>query len=330
MVDLALLKKLEAEPLPRVILVHGQETVWRDRVFEALKQRTEKETLGEWNWSVFYGSKDLSLDSLLTELATLPWGGAPKIVVLRDAEFVPAESMAKLVNWLEGNPQANCLALFFSRVDGKWKFWKTLCRLAVEVKCDPLQGEALTKYIEECCAEQGKKIERVALEQFAARVGTNLNVIQNELDKLFAYAGTRQELTAADVQAVTSLWPAQIAEHTIFQLTDLIVQKKRQEALDVLKLLLSAGEVPLRILALIERQLRLLLAAKTSSGNLETAAREMGESSAYPLKKLRAQAKTFSLDEIFAGFYAVLQADSEIKLGATGEDVLTDLIIKLT
>lgn len=327
--DTSLLKKLETEPLPRVLLVHGPESFWQDRLYSVLKNRMAQESFGQWNWSLFHGSKDLDLEPVLTELATLPWGGTAKLVVLREAHLVPGDTMEKLAKWLEENPQANSLALFYHQLDQRWRYLKLLRQFALEVECSALRGEELADHVAKYCAGEGKKIEQVAVQLFFTRVGTNLQVIHNELDKLIAYVGERTEISAQDVEAVTSLWPEQIANHAVFQLTDFIAQKKRREALGMLQQLLAAGEAPLRILALIERQLRLLLAAKTSS-NLDGAAAAMGESSAYPLKKVRAQARRFSLDELFAGFHAVVQADGEIKLGASGEEVLTDLIIKLT
>ncbi len=328
--DQALLQRLEREPLPRVLFVHGQEAVWRDRVFELLKQRSAQDEFGQWNWSVLYGSKELSLDAVTAELAMVPWGDSPRIVVLRGAQQVPADTMHRLVQWLAEHPDANCLALFFDQVDEGWKFLQPLRQIAVEIQCSVLEGPQLTEYVSRYCAEQGKRMDKVTVQLFLARVGSNLQVIHNELEKLLAYTGERGEITSADVEEVTSLWPEQIANHAIFQLTDFIVQKKRPEALRLLQQLLQAGEVPLKILALIERQLRLLLAAKTGGSNLELAAREMGESRAFLLKKMRAQAGRFSLDEIILGFHAIVQADGEIKLGAPGEEVLTDLIIKLT
>lgn len=88
--------------------------------------------------------------------------------------------------------------------------------------------------------------------------------VQNELDKLIAWSGgDRREITEQDVQAATSLAPGRILNETVFKLVDFMAEKKRDEALSVLGgLLLRAGEAPLRILPLIERQLRLLLAAK--------------------------------------------------------------------
>lgn len=330
MVSESLLKRLAEESLPRVVFVHGEETVWQERVYELLKQRSARDSFGEWNWSVFYGSRELNLDALTTELATVPWGGASKIVVLRDAHLVPADTLHKLVKWLAGSPQTNCLALFFQRVDENWKFLPVLRELALEIQCVPLAAGQLAQYVQEYCQSQGKDMGEAAVKQFLARVGTNLQFVHQELDKLLTFAGSRTQITEEDVAEITAFWPDQIADHTIFQLTDALAQKKRPEALRVLRQLLGAGEAPLRILAMIERQLRLLLAAKTGGRDVELAAQEMGESRAYLLRRLRPQAAQFSLDELLAGFYAVLQADGELKLGASGEEVLTDLIIKLT
>lgn len=324
------LQRIEVEPLPRVLFVHGSEIVWHDRIYAALKRRNAKDSMAEFNWSVFHGHKELSLEALLVELGMVPWGEGPKIVILKNGELVPAAIMESLASWLEQNPKANCLALFVNKVDQRLKYVKILRQFALEVACEALQGDALVRYVIDLCAEQGKKMKRDTAELFLSRVGADLLLIQNELEKLFAWSEERQEITSADVQGVSSLSPAQIANHTIFEMTDFIVQKKRQEALKVLGMLLEAGEPALRILPLIERQLRLVLAAKTAATNLDDVAKQMGETNSYALKKVQKHAKKYDLQEIFSGFRGVLHADRELKLGVPGDQVLTDLIIKLT
>ncbi|NMB02250.1 MAG: DNA polymerase III subunit delta [Firmicutes bacterium] len=324
------LKTLESEPLPRVLVVYGPETFWHDKLYKTLHKRASSHSLAEWNWSVFHGTKEFELEALLVELGTIPWGGAEKIVVLKDAQAVPSDIMEKLATWLEQNPNANFLAIFLDKVDKRWKYLKILRQFALEIECKPLEEAALARYVQDYCTEQGKKMTMDTVEVFLARVGNNLQVVHNELDKLLALSTDWEEITAGHVRAITSLWPGQIENHTVFHMTDYIVQKKRHEALEVLNLLLSSGESPLRILPLIDRELRLLLAAKTSAGNLEQTAQQMGENSAFALKKLRTQARKYDLDEIFAGFAAVVHADRELKLGVPGPEVLTDLIIKLT
>lgn len=324
------LEKIETEPLPRVLFVHGPETVWHDRVQSVLEKRSSEGSFGEWNWSVYYGGKEFDLEGLLVELAMVPWGDSPKIILLKKAELISADTMGKLATWLEEHPQSNCLAIFLDKVDGRWKYPKTLRKFALEIDCKPLQGDALVRHVLDYCTEQGKRMNRDTAMLFVDRVGSDLLLIHNELEKLLAWCGEREKITSVDVQTISSLSPGQIQERTIFQMTDRIVRKQRNEALDILSLLLTSGEPALRILPVIERQLRLVLAAKTTTANLEETAKQMGETSSYALKKVAGQAKKFSLQELLEGFRAVLYADRELKLGVPGEQVLTDLIVKLT
>jgi DNA polymerase-3 subunit delta len=325
-----LLKEIEGGSVPRVLFVHGPETIWHDQIYSALRKRKAKDSLAEFNWSVFYGNKEFDLEALLLDLGMVAWGSEEKIVVLRNAELVPAAPMEQLASWLEEHPDANCLAIFLAKVDNRLKYVKILRRLAREIECAPLKGDSLVRYVSDSCTEQGKKITRDTVMAFLDRVGTDLLVIQNELEKLWAWSAGREEITLSDIQTVSSLSPGQIGERTVFQMTDFIVQEKRQEALDVLNMLIVAGEPALRLLPLIERQLRLVLAAKTATTNLDEVARQMGESNSYALKKIHKHAQNYDLQKIFEGFRAVLQADRELKLGAPGDQVLTNLIIKLT
>ena len=325
-----ILRRIATGSLPQVLFVHGQELSWHHKIYMALKERNSKDSLGEWNWSLFQGSKDFELEPFLLELGMIPWGDTAKIVVLKEAEKIPVASMEKIVNFMTKNPRANFLAIFMEKVDNRWKYLKTLRQIALEVECAPLQEDGLVRYLTDFCSEQGKTMKRATAEFFLEWVGTNFLVIQKELDKLLAYCEDDQEINIAHIKSICSLSPGQIANNTIFQMTDLIMQKKRQEALEILRLLLEAGEPALRILPLIERQLRLLLAAKTSTVSLEETAKQMGESNAYALRKVEPHAKTFRMDELMAGFAAILHADRELKLGTAGEQVLTDLIIKLT
>jgi DNA polymerase-3 subunit delta len=325
-----ILQEIETEPLPRVLFVHGPETVWHDRIFTALKHRNSKDSLAEFNWSVFYGSKDMDLEPLLLELGMVPWGDGPKIVVLKNGESVPAAIMEHLASWLEQNLKTNCFALFVDKVDQRLKYVKILRQFALEVECEALQGDALLRHVVDLCTREGKKMKRETAELFLNRVGHDLLMIQNELEKLFAFSEGQEEITCFDVQSISSLSPAQIVNHTVFQMTDFIVQKRRQEALGVLNVLLAAGEPALRILPLIERQLRLVLAAKTAETNLDDVAKQMGETNSYALRKVQKHAKKYDLQEIFSGFQEVLHADRELKLGVPGDQVLSDLIVKLT
>lgn len=324
------IKQLATQPLPRVILTHGTEAFWHEQILATLQERNSADPLADWNWSVFLGSQDFDPEALFSELAMVPWGEHPKIIILKGAQVIPAAVMDAIATWLEAHPNSNTIAIFVGKLDNRLKYLKTLRKFAFEINCEPLQGEALLRYVVDYTTEQGKDLDRTTALSFLDRVGSELLTIHQELAKLINYTEGKGEITEVDLDAVTTLSPDQVENHTIFRLTDFIVQKKRDQALAVLNLLLSAGEPPFRILPLIERELRLVLAAKTNTGSIDQAAKQMGETSSFPLKKVLPHAKNFSLEELFAGFEAVVQGDRKMKLGIPGEQVLTDLIIKLT
>ena len=243
---------------------------------------------------------------------------------------VPSSVMETIVQWVQSREQTNSLAVFFHKLDNRLKYVKTLRAFAVEIKCEPLQGESLIRYIMDYCYEQGKEMKRSTCQLFVEKVGSNLLFVHNELDKLLALAHNEKEITRNHVQSITSIIPGQVENNTVFQLTDYIAQGKRREALGVLDVLINGGEAPMRILPLIERQLRLILAAKTRTASIEETARQMGENSPYPLKKMGSASDKFTIEELLNGFEAVVKADREMKLGVPGHKVLEELIVKLT
>ena len=68
------IKQLKSSQLAKVYVIHGPETVWHDEALAALQQRVLESGFGEWNWSTYQGARDFTVDDLLTDLATLPWG----------------------------------------------------------------------------------------------------------------------------------------------------------------------------------------------------------------------------------------------------------------
>ena len=89
-------------------------------------------------------------------------------------------------------------------------------------------------------------------------MGGDLRVVANEVDKLATYAGPGQAIDVADVEALVS----QASEASIFACVDAVAQGDRRTALSSLAELLEEGEKPERVLALVGRQVRLLLQAK--------------------------------------------------------------------
>lgn len=325
-----IIDRLQTQPLAPVYLIHGADRYRQHEVYKALYQRAISEGLPDWNWINIEVDKQLELRNIIDELKTAPWGGGTKIVAVTDAEQIPINLLDKLVNWLEENHKVNCLALFFLKLDRRRRSIKKLMSLSFEIKCDNLQGEALVRWVNDYLSLENKKISRTTVMEFLARTGNDLNLVKNELDKLVLYALDKKTISKSDVEAVTAIAPGQLEQGAVFNMAEAIAAKNTSLALDILHQLLDEQEPALRILPLIDRQLRLVLAAKSrGSLSISNAAKVMGESQDFALKQAQKYQGNFTLDQLYQGLKAVIITDSELKFGADPRQALEYLIIRL-
>ena len=106
--------------------------------------------------------------------------------------------------------------------------------------------------------KEGKRITQNDLQFFQQRVGSDMENISRELEKLFCYTMGRDVITAADIEAVCT---RQIGNQ-IFDMVEAIAMRRQKQALDLYYDLLTLKEPPMRILFLIARQFNLLLQVK--------------------------------------------------------------------
>jgi DNA polymerase-3 subunit delta len=149
-------------------------------------------------------------------------------------------------------------------------------------------------------------------------VGDNLLELTQELQKLLLYAGEEATLTPQQV--------SQLASHSrtynIFALTGALGEAGAQRRLAALDHLLDLGEPPARILAMLARQVRLLLryqenAPQASPGDL---ARILGMAP-WQVKRLGGQAKAFTLPALRGHLALLHQADLSLKTSAANPRV---------
>ena len=97
---------------------------------------------------------------------------------------------------------------------------------------------------------EGKQISDASVGYFLGKVGTDMQNIQGELEKLFCYTLHRDVITPEDIDAVCI---NQIGNH-IFEMVNAVAEKKQRKALDLYYELLALKEPPMRILFLLVRQ----------------------------------------------------------------------------
>ena len=123
-----------------------------------------------------------------------------------------------------------------------------------------LTRDAVDDVVREVVQPFGKKLSPAAIEQVVRRSGPDAAVLRSELEKLCLFVGDTPRIEEEDVCSVVT----DSAASWIFDFTGALTTGKLGSALGVLRGLFEGGEPPLRLLAMIAREVRMLLLARES------------------------------------------------------------------
>lgn len=165
----------------------------------------------------------------------------------------------------QGLPEWDFLLLTALQVDRRSRLYKRFDELGAAMYVGPerdrygkITRESLLEFINQRLKQAGKTLEPSAREMVLTRAGEDLRALDQELEKLFLYAGERRTISAEEVELIF----ADQGEGWIFDLTRAVGERNPVAALAHLARLTAQGEHPLRLLATLAAEMRRLLAAR--------------------------------------------------------------------
>src|SRR5690606_19960241 len=121
-------------------------------------------------------------------------------------------------------------------------------------EANSLTERELTQWIQEKVNEQHIEITVSAIQELLRIAGTNLMNIHQEIEKMCLYVGSNNQITEDTVHLLVP----RTLEQNIFELIEKVVNRKPSEALRIFYDLLQNNEEPIKILALLANQFRLI------------------------------------------------------------------------
>jgi len=188
------------------------------------------------------------------------------------------------------------------------------------------QGDKMIDWITRRVKQQGATIHPAAARELATYAGSSLRSLEQELDKLATYVGRGGEIELEHVHLLVSpTWQA-----NIFHMVDALGERRTHKALPLLHRLLEYQEPPLRILAMITRQFRMLLQFRQlrEEGRSDQQIQEItGIRHRFILDKISRQARNFTLPQLRAIYHRLLEIDQQIKTGRIDPVLALDLLV---
>jgi DNA polymerase-3 subunit delta len=326
-------------------ILHGDEEFARAEEVAKLKAQIAEDGMGDLNITVFDG-RSVTLSQLFNACDTVPFLTERRLVIVenllqrlqsrggssgteRDASAAGDETQ-KLLDYLPTIPSTTRLVFVEDR-----RLPRSQPILKWAVKSDDGYvrefsapgGGGLQAWIRQRAHLKGVEIQREAVAKLATFVGDDLRLLDRELEKLAAYVGYD---AAIDEQAVEALVSA-AQEADIFALVDALGMRRQKQAIEHLQRLIADGANALYLLAMIARQIRLLISAKDLAENQGLSSAEIGKklgiSHRFIIDKITRQSRQFEDAELEALLQALLDIDQGIKTGRVHEELALELLI---
>ena len=178
-------------------------------------------------------------------------------------------------------------------------------------------GSAINKWIQERVNDKGGDIDNKAISRLAHVIGPNTWALDAEIEKLILYANDRQ-ISSSDIDLLTT----DNHQDNIFRAVDMALNGN-PHAMASVKTILNGSESPGYILAMIHRQVRLLITAKMSHGE-QISRNDLSKQlnlRGYAMDKLLEEVRRHNLSKLMAAHSLLAGTDEKIKTGK-----LTDML----
>lgn len=183
----------------------------------------------------------------------------------------------------------------------------------------------LARWIQERVGKKGGGIEHRAAQELANFVGSNLRLLDRELEKLVVYVDGQRPIGVEDVRRLVPY----VHEANIFEMTDALGRRDGPRASGLLHRMLDGGNDPLYLLSMIVRQFRIMIQVK-----------DLAERDVHPndiparlgmkpfvARKGLSQAAQFSVEQLEAIYRKLWEADFSIKTGQMEPALALDLLV---
>jgi DNA polymerase-3 subunit delta len=311
----------------QVHLIVGSERLFIDRAVSALR-RASVGTGDGWNEEIFQG-KGAAAARIVDAARTLPMLGRVRFVLVRGVHELADKELERLGEYAGAPVDTCCLVMTADKLDGRSRLMKLAKQRDYLCEAQPLKLAAMRGFAAREAKRRNLRMDDQAASALVDCVGTDVSALDDALERLSLYVGADQPITLSAVEACVS----RVRVESIWALVDAVSARDRRTALKATSSLLGDREPPLRILALVSRQLRLLGRARQAldGGASPDAAAAAAGAPPFKARELAQAARRMSMPELRRAFRILGEADLAQKGGKCPPDVaLEGAILELT
>lgn len=303
-------------------LLCGDEDYLKSQALSKLQKAILKDGL-DMNYTCFEGKK-FKIEEFISFGQTLPFFAEYRLVVLKDTGFFK-ESCDSFVEALNSIAASTIVIFVETDLDKRNRLYKLVKEKGYVSELNALDEKSLLIWLKKKFIEEKKKVSDADITYFLQCIGKDMNLLKNEMEKLFCYLAEKEEVTRKDMDEVMVL---QI-EGKMFDMLTAIGKRDKQKALELYHDLLAVKEPIMKLFAMLVRQFNIILQVKSAKENGLSDGEIAKKAGIQPfvVGKTMEQAKQFEKQELYDVLEECAQMDKKIKSGIIKDQIALELLI---
>lgn len=268
------------------------------------------------------------LSDIIDDANTISLFDSNKLIIVDNA-FIFSRTTKKvdnveLIEEYLNNPNPNTTIVFIDRlenIDSVKKIVKSIKSKGIIKEFNPLKS--INNSVKEMFGDY--KIDTSTLDYFINRVGSNLEIISSEIDKLKLYKLDDKIITKEDIDNIST----ENINVDIFKFVDDIINKNKKDAIKSYRELLKINEEPIKIIAILSSKFRLMYQActLTKKGLTEDKISEILGIHKYPVHLAIIAGYKYNQELILKYLNDLADLDIGIKTGTKDKELALELFI---
>lgn len=310
-----------------VYLFYGTEEYFIKKEVKTLIQNSKIDSV---NIS-YYNLENSLLDDIIEDAYTFSLFDEQKVIVVENSYIFtgtvnkknPVQDLTVLEKYLDHlNP--NTILIFSivrEKIDSRKKITSKIKKIGVVKEFNE------SKNIYECVRNMFSNyhISNQNLHFFCDRVGDNLLLLEQEVEKMKVYKGDQLDINEEDILNITTKY----VNVDVFQLIDDIIHQNKEKAMESYYEMLKLGEEPIKIMITLANQIRLIYQSKQFSkqGYREKDIAEILNVHPYRVKLAISKGYSYSSEVLLRYLYQLAQMDIDIKTGKADKNFALEMFI---
>ncbi len=335
------LKDIKAKKYAPIYVLHGDESFYIDQIADAFENQVLTESEKSFNQFVLFG-KDQTMGSVISYARRYPMMAEKQVIIVKEASFLEALAKGKEAKGSEdmkawedycARPTDSTLLVFTIKglLNEKAKILTLLDKTGVVVYSKKVKDGQVSAWLKDYLAQHKLGIQVASLELMVSYVGTDLQRMSHEADKLIVNCPAGTEVGPEEVEKFVGI----SREYNVFEYQAALMQRNVAKAQKIAFYLADntkQNPLPILLATLFGTFCKVLIAHDLGSVSDNELAKEIGVSPYYVGDYVTAR-RNYPIAKVVRMLESIKNADLKFKgiLGAaeSDRDILMDLSFEL-